>query len=90
MLAVITGALVLAYGFMLRQRVVFALGAAALLAGIIAQARVALAMYSLPYALALGVAGVSIILAASLLERYHARLLVFAGPMRTQLRTWET
>ena len=85
----ITGAVVLAYGVLLQQRIVLASGAAALLSGIAAQVRIAIGFYSLPHARSLGLVGVSIIVTASLLERYHHRLFAWVARMRDEVRAWE-
>ena len=77
----LVGLVVLVYGYMVEQRIVFALGTATLLAGLIYQMQFAIDMFDLGSWGSLAALGVAAILVGSTIERHGAK-------MKKQLNSW--
>jgi hypothetical protein len=80
-LCLLIGLLVLVYGYMMEQRIVFALGIVTLLAGLVYQMQFAIHMFNLGSWGSLAGLGVAAILVGSTLERHGAKI-------KSQVTNW--
>ncbi|WP_455203103.1 hypothetical protein [Kaarinaea lacus] len=83
------GLLVLVYGYMVEQRVVFALGAITLLAGLIYQMQFAVDVFNLGSWGSLAALGVAAILIGSTIERHGAKIKLKMTNWSKKFKAWE-
>ena len=85
----IVGLLVLTYGYMVEQRVVFALGTITLLAGLVYQMSFAIDMFNLGSWGSLAALGVAAILIGSTIERHGVKIKARLTGWSQQFKQWE-
>jgi len=84
----LTGVVILIYGFIVEQKILFFSGGAGLLVGLGYHLKYALSLYSLFNWGSLAVTGVTIIIVASLLERQQGQVRDNVQAFRNRLKTW--
>ena len=85
----LVGLLVLTYGYMVEQRIVFALGTITLLAGLIYQMQFAIDMFNLGSWGSLAALGVGAILVGSTIERHGAKIKLRLTGWSQRFKQWE-
>jgi len=85
----LVGLLVLTYGYMVEQRIVFALGTITLLAGLIYQMQFAIDMFNLGSWGSLAALGVGAILIGSIIERHGAKIKLRLTNWGQRFKQWE-
>ena len=85
----LVGLLVLVYGYMMEQRIVFALGIVTLLAGLVYQMQFAMHMFNLGSWGSLAGLGVAAILVGSTLERHGAKLKMRMSAWGQRFKQWD-
>lgn len=85
----LVGLLVLVYGYMVEQRIVFALGTITLLAGLVYQMQFAIHMFNLGSWGSLAALGVAAILIGSTIERHGAKIKLRLNDWGQRFKQWE-
>jgi len=88
-ICLLAGLLVLTYGYMMEQRIVFALGIVTLLAGLVYQMQFAIHMFNLGSWGSLAGLGVAAILVGSTLERHGAKIKSYVTTWSQRFKQWD-
>jgi 1,4-dihydroxy-2-naphthoate octaprenyltransferase len=85
----LVGLLVLVYGYVVEQRIVFVLGTITLLAGLVYQMQFAIDMFNLGSWSSLAALGVAAILIGSTIERHGAKIKTRLNGWSQRFKQWE-